>query len=298
MAAIDVDEYRKRYQRSVEAATPKGRPRGSSTTGRSGRTGLAAAADTAAGPGDIGTQVQGLLATALDRTHPVDDRLAAIQALSALEFQGPRFSPYQAEYVDALRTLATDPRATVRRSALEQLAFRQDPYARDLLTHGLEKPADALVPEAVALQYLGHDGHGDAVPIARKVYRRATGAAREEALRILATDPKSEAMLERLMKDKDEKSAIRRLSAAALQELNPERFDRAARRIVADDDEFNEIRSTSLTGLAMQAPADAPAADDTFVQTVAELHKSTRSPAVKASTTNFLRASDVEIDDL
>ncbi|HKY14919.1 MAG TPA: hypothetical protein VJM33_08325 [Microthrixaceae bacterium] len=288
MPAIDVDEYRNRYEQELERTRTQSTRTKGARSYTDGEPGDFIAVDDARD--DLGPRVAQLLAVATDRDRKIDDRLDALQALSALEFLGARFSPYRAEWVSTLRTLAEDPRATVRRSALEQLALRQDPHARELLLTGLDKPASALVPDAVALQFLGHDGHGDAVPAARKVYRRSKGAAREEALRILATDPGSAAMLERLMKDKSEKSSVRRISAAALQDLDPSRFEKAARRVVADDDDFNEIRSTSLTGLALRRTAES-APDDALVQTVTKLHSSSRSPAVKASASRFLAAT-------
>ena len=57
---------------------------------------------------------------------------------------------------------------------------------------------------------------------------------------MLATDPKSEKLLTRLLKDKSEKSSIRRISASGLQSLNPEAFEKAARRIVADEDDYDD----------------------------------------------------------
>jgi HEAT repeat protein len=267
MPSIDVDGYRKTFEQQLKKSKP------------STRTG-----------GDLASQVAGHIGVASDREAPVADRLASLRALAGLEFLGPRFSPFRADYVAALRELATDSRATVRRSALESLALRKDPEGRTLLIRGLERPADALVSEAVALQYLGHDDHGDVVPLARKVYRRASGAARQEALRILATDPGSATLLKRLMADKEERSSIRRLSASALRDLDPDAFEKTARKIVADDGEFNEIRSTVLTALSQQAP-DRPA-DLKLIERVKVLNKRTRSPAMRSSSALFLDAHD------
>lgn len=269
MPAIDVDEYRKAYEQRLKKAAV--------TT--------AEAAEPA--DDDLAAEVTNLIEVASNRKAPLVERVSALRKLGGLEFLGPRFSPFNAVYVAALRTLATDPRATLRRAALESLALRKDPEGRELLIRGLEKPADALVPEAIALQYLGHDDHGEIVPLARKVYRRSKGAAREEALRILATDPESEPTFKRLLNDKKEVSSIRRLSASALQDLNPAAFEKAARRIVVDDSEFNEIRSTSLTALSQQA--DSPA-DSKLVEQVEALHQRARSPAVKSSSARFLDA--------
>ena len=272
MPAINVADYRKHYEQQLSQVTPA----------------AAKGADAAPDHDDLAETFARLVAAASDRGAPVDRRVSALQELAALEFLGPRFSPFKVEYVATLRTLATDRRATVRRSALESLALRKDPEGRALLVRGLEKPAEALVPEAIALQFLSHDDHGEVVPLVRRVYRRSKGAARAEALRILANDPESEALLKRLMTDKSEKSGIRRLSASALQHLNPDTFEKAARRIVADDSEFNEIRSTSLTALSQRA-SDRPA-NAQLVEQVTALHKSARSPALKASSARFLDA--------
>ncbi|MDQ3641928.1 MAG: hypothetical protein M3450_10845 [Actinomycetota bacterium] len=278
MPAIDVDDYRKRYAKSLKGGpAKKGRHSTESVAG-------VAPAD------EVGATFEMQHAVATDRTNSVDERLRALRELAGLEFFGPLFAPYLSEWLAMLRTLARDKKATVRREALQQLALREDPFAREVLARGLEKPSEALVPEVLALQYLGHDSHGDAVPLAKKILRRATGAAREEALRILATDPGSAPMLERLMKDKTERSAVRRISAAALQDLDPERFEKAARRIVADDDDFSEIRSTTLTALALRSAG--PPADEKLAKAVAELKSSSRSVSLKQSASRFLDARD------
>lgn len=286
MPAIDVDEYRKQLELKLGAAEPAKASRA-----------LAMAADpVAAGAEDdeLAARVNDLIARAAARKSKVAERLDALAGLGSLEFLGPQFSPFQAEYTRLLRKLSIDPRATIRRRALERLALRQDPDARDLLIRGLEDPKSALVPEAVALQFLGHDDHGDVVPLAHRVFERASGQAREEALRILATDPSSESLLARLMTDKDEFSSVRRLSATALQELSPETFGTTARQIVVDDDDFNEIRSTALTALSLQTPVHAVDAD--LVNRVAELRDRSRSPRLKASSKRFLDTHGVEGD--
>ena len=98
---------------------------------------------------------------------------------------------------------------------------RQGPLRPGTARQGLQNPEEALVSEAKAIQFLGYDDHAELVPLARQVYQRSTGAAREEALRALATDPQSEKLLTRLLKDKSERSSIRRISASGLQSLNP-----------------------------------------------------------------------------
>ena len=294
---MEVDRFRKQYQRELAKATASkaGQRAGKATAtgGRASAASRARAIKTAPVDEDnLADRVQELLATLRDRKEATSVRVAALQALGALDFLGPRFAPFRADYKQALRELATDPRATLRESALELLAMGKDPYAQDLLVRGLQRPEDAVVSDAKALQFLGYDDHADLAPLARRVFKRATGAAREEALRMLANDPQSERLFTRLLKDKEEKSSIRRISASGLQSLNPQAFERAARKIVADDSDFNEIRATNLAALAHGREAGEKPADPKFVDTVRKLTDSTRSATLRSSSRCFLRSTE------
>jgi hypothetical protein len=290
---MDVERYRKRYEAELAKASAPKRSRAAAPAARS--TPAARAEALRAAPLDeenLADQVGELFATVLDRKEPVAVRLAALQALGAFDFLGAKFDPFRADYKEALRQLATDPRRSIRERALERLAVDKDPYAQDLLTRGLEQPEEALVSEARAMQFLAYDDHAELAPLARKVYKRASGVAREEAVRVLATDPGSEKLLARLMKDKEEKSSIRRISAAGLQSLNPDAFERAARKIVADDDDYNEIRATSLAALAHGRETRDTPADPKFAETVQAVAKKTRSTALRSSSKRYLRATE------
>ena len=141
------------------------------------------------------------------------------------------------------------------------------------------------MPEAKAIQLLGYDDHAEIVPLVREVYKRAKGAAREEALRVLATDPQSERLFTRLLKDKSETAEHPpQLSASGLQSLNPEAFDRAARKIVADEDDYNDIRATSLAALAHGREAREKPVDPKLVETVQKVGETTRSRAMRSAT--------------
>ena len=94
--------------------------------------------------------------------------------------------PWRKPLQEALRAVATDQQRELRAQALELLAIDSDAYAQELLMRGLREPKNALVPEAQAIQLLGYDDHAQVVPLVREVYERATGATREEALRVLA----------------------------------------------------------------------------------------------------------------
>jgi hypothetical protein len=297
---MDPEEYRKRYEGELAKAAAPRQP------GRGRRVGAGAAAEKRTTPAaranaiaavpleeeGLSARVPELFATLRNRAEPLRVRTAALQALAALDFLPTRFEPFRAEYKQALRDVATDPEAELRESALELLAIDKDPYAQELLANGLKRPKDALVSEAKAIQFLGYDDHGEYVPLVRKVYNRAKGAAREEALRVLATDPQSETLFARLLKDKSETTSVRSLSASGLQGLNPEAFEKIARTIVGDDDEDHAIRAASLAALAHGREAREKPVDPKLVETVQRLGETTRSTTLRASARRFLQAME------
>jgi hypothetical protein len=295
---MDIAKYRKRYEAELaKASPPKRRARAAARapTGRKRPSAAARAKDIATAPLDennLEQQVADLLATLRNGEESLTVRIAALDALAALDFLGPRFAPFRADYKQALRDVATDPTPQLRERALELLAIDKDPTAQELLVQGLKRPQDALVPEAKAIQLLGYDDHAEIVPLVRRVYKRAKGAAREEALRVLATDPQSERLFRRLLKDKSEKRSIRRLSASGLQSLNPEAFDRAARTIIADEDDDNDVRATALAALAHGREAREKPVDPKLVETVQKVGESTSSRALRSATRRFLQSTE------
>ena len=294
---IDIAAYRKRYEAELAKAAPPKPPRRAAARAAAERPPSAAARakelETAPFEEDrLPEQVAELLATLRNREEPRTVRLAALRALAALDFLGPRFAPYRADYKQALREVATDPEQELRENALELLAIDKDSYAQELLVKGLKRPKDAVVPEAKAIQLLGYDDHAEIVPLVRRVYKRAKGAAREEALRLLATDPQSERLFTRLLKDKSEQRNIRRISASGLQSLNPEAFERAARKIVADEDDDNAIRTTSLAALAHGRESREKPVDPKLVKTVQKVGETTSSRAVRSASRRFLQSTE------
>jgi hypothetical protein len=289
--------YRKRYEAELAKAAKQEASREAAPAADLAATTPAARAQAIKAapvePDNLGPRVDELLATLRDPEEPAAVRVAALDALAALDFLGPRFAPFRAEYKQALRDVVAEAKGALLVSALELLAMDKDPFAQDLLVRGLENPEEAVVPEPKALQFLGYDDHADVVPLARKVLRRATtDAAREEAVRVLATDPQSRALLTRLLKDKSEKSNVRRISASGLQSLDPDAFERAAQKIVADETDYDEIRATSLAALAHGREARDKPADPKFVDTVQKLSQKTRSRAMRSSIQRFLRSTE------
>lgn len=227
--------------------------------------------------GDLPTAIPALLAILADAAQPEALRLAALDSLKAAAFIVTAFAPYRAEFLETLHKILREAGEELRGRALETLAIEKDKDAQALLVKGLRDPAKALVPPAVALQYLGYDDHGGYEEVVRDVVAKSDDdSVRFEGLRLLAGDPKSSPLFERLFSDKNEKSEIRRLGAAALQMLAPDRFEKAARKILADDKDYDEIRATALGALTHVREFARARADPKLVAKVDELRGKAR----------------------
>lgn len=227
--------------------------------------------------GDLPTAIPALITILADAKQPEELRASALDSLKAAAFVVTAFAPYRAEFLETLHKTLPKAGQALRERALEALAIEKDKDAQALLVKGLQDPAKALVPPAVALQYLGYDDHGGYEAVVRDVVAKSDNDdVRYEGLRLLASDPKSSKLFERLFSDKDEKSEIRRLGAVALQMLAPDTFEKLARRIVADDKDYDEIRATALGALTHVREFARARADPKLVARVDELRSKTR----------------------
>lgn len=241
--------------------------------------------------GDIGA----MIATLRDPAADPAARLNAIDAIGAARFMGPQFAPYEEQYRDALRQVATDPNEQVRRRALEVLALEGDGFARDLLVESLRGPDQTLVSDAKAIQLLGHDAHGDYAPLVRDMIERGVDdAALAEGLRLLASDPASAEMFQTLLSDRSAPRFVRKLAAKGLQVVKPEAFEAAAREIVADDDEDDDLRAAILSALGHAGDQAAARADPDFAARVGEVAESTPSENLRETAQQFIKSSEAQ----
>src|SRR5690348_11464607 len=204
-----------------------------------------------------------------DRSSPQAVRLAALRALQSASFSVVKFAPCRPDYLTALRSLMEDPDPEIRQRVLGILAREQDGYAQQRLLEGLQHPDKALVPPEKALQLLSYDIHADAYPVAREIVNNPPSPdAKREALRLLAGDASSVPTFESILQSKDEPVEMRRLSASALHALAPKKMQQYARDIVLDQNESDEMKTTSLTALTHFGNEEAVAQDDALQKTV------------------------------
>ncbi len=204
--------------------------------------------------------MRALITVLADQADDARVRRAAQGALEELSFAVGDFAPYDADYRGALRTAATDPDPQLAEGALEVLALGQDEYAQRLLVQGLEDPSTAVVSRLRALQFLGYDLHSGHYPMLRRIVEEAADPEeRTTALRLLAADSGSAALLERIVADRSENVQARTVSAIALNAQDPDAFASTARAIVLDAEDNDDLRAVCLTALTVvPAPADGP----------------------------------------
>jgi hypothetical protein len=222
-----------------------------------------------------------------DRSEPIEVRLAALQTLQAASFSVMTFESCRNDYIAALRAVAEDPDPELRQRVLGILAREKDGYAEQKLLEGLKDPSKALLKPEKALQLLGNNVHGEAYSVARDIVNNPPNpVAKREALRLLAADAASAPMFEKVLRDKDEVSENRQISAAALQAIAPDKMREHAREILLDPKDYKEIQATSLTALT-QFGNQGLADDQTLMKHINKLRENA-STILKQSARRFL----------
>src|SRR3954468_4173432 len=128
---------------------------------------VAALAEVPLAVSDSDADLQAMLSVLRNRDEPEEVRLAALQSLQAASFSVIAFEACRAEYMAALREVATYPDPELRQRVLGLLAREKDGFAQKKLLAGLQNPEKALVPPEKALQLLSYDVHAEAYKIAR-----------------------------------------------------------------------------------------------------------------------------------
>ena len=222
-----------------------------------------------------------------DRNEPIKVRLAALQSIQAASFSVIAFESCRPDYLAALREIVDDPDPELRQRVLGILARENDSYVQQRLLDGLQNPAKALVPPEKALQLLSYDVHAESYSVARDIVDNPPNPdAKREALRILAADPNSAPVFEKLLTDKDESREVRQISAAALQATKPRRFQERARQMLLDKDEYDDIQATALTALTQFGDKEV-GQDQELMKQVDKLGKG-KSAKVKKTARRFL----------
>jgi hypothetical protein len=254
---MDVNDYRKAYEAELAANAAAGAARVAGPTlgavAEDAHRGQASDKPSGSSPRtDLSEKIPRLLAILRDAAQPVAARIAALKAISAARFLGGPFAPYRVDFLNTLRQIAQPGiDAALCESALAILAVEKDPDTQQRLRSGLQAPQSALVSPATALQLLSYDDHANLADLALDIFHKAVDlGTKEAALRVLATDAKSQDLFTKLLQDKSQPRSLRALSATGLNFLNPQKFAEVARNIVEDHSDFEDIRASALGALA------------------------------------------------
>jgi len=224
-----------------------------------------------------------------DAANPPDRRLALLNLLQEISFRMVGYPAKRPEYLAVLRSIIEDSDSQLRRVAIGILAREKDDYVQRRLVDGLEGRSKALVPAAKAIQFLAYDVHSEYFPIAKRIVEDPPNrGAKVEAVRLLAADPSARDLLVRILEDRSEKPEVKMAAAVALQSLDPEEFERQARRIVLDDDEDDQLRALSLSGLTYFGNPAARNEDNELARRVESLNSQSRSRSVKKAAAGYL----------
>jgi hypothetical protein len=224
-----------------------------------------------------------------EAAQPSDRRRAVLNLLQEISFRMVGFPAKRPEYLAVLRSIIEDPDSQLRRVAIGILAREKDDYVQRRLVDGLEGKSKALVPAAKAIQFLAYDVHSEYFPIAKQIVENPPNrGAKVEALRLLAADPSAKDLLVRILGDRNEKPEVKMAAAIALQSLDPEEFERQARRIVLDDDEDDQLRALALNALTYFGNPAARAEDDELARRVEGLNSQSRSRSMKKAAAGYL----------
>lgn len=235
--------------------------------------------------------VRALLGIAAQPSLERDVRLAALQQLGVAEFHPKRFAEFHADYIELLRRLATDPDGKLREAALDRLTLKNDPEAQKLLEQTLRKERKAVVPHAVAVQFLARDNHGSALPLFRELAETGPRAVREQALQALASDSKSAGLFERIATDKDERPALREIAALNLSQAAPARFAKMARQVVLDQSDADRVRAAAASAIALSGSDAKRMLTPKFAKALDAAGAATQSRSLKSSLDRLRRAA-------
>lgn len=279
---MNVDDYRKAYAAEVEKA--KASPETNEFVLKSkpaGTAGLEA-------PG--GSGILNEIAVFRDSSQPTEIRVAALRNVQTAKFMGPGFAPFRAAHLDALRAVASEDKdQELRRRALEVLALEKDDVARQLLLKGFEDPGSALVSVAKTVQLLANDDHGVAIPLAHKVVAGTYDVgAKEEALRVLASDPAAGSVFAGILSDRSQPQQLRSVSASGLREVDPKQFEQLAQNIIVDAAEDDEVRANCLGALNHLLGYSAKV-DPGFAETLSKLDLTGKSDGLRTAAARYLQ---------
>ena len=227
-----------------------------------------------------------------DEAFPVKMKLSALEIVQGLKFSSPVIWNLKSELNNTLRSLIEDKNKTLRHKAIEMLAVDKDEVVQRRLMDQLRGNSKAVIGTTKAIKLLGYDVHGDHYELLREIVKESPSkSAKKEALRILATDPSSKDLLTEILQDKNENREIRQICAAALNSLAPDEFEDKAIEIVLDENDYDDIRATSINVLQQYAKPSKLQSQPKLNEQIKSLSEKASSKALKRAAKQYINKS-------
>jgi hypothetical protein len=224
-----------------------------------------------------------LLEVIANTKAPIAMRLQAISRINVISFDRKAFAPYHADYIRVLKQLRTDRSAEIRRSAFRGLSLSLDPDTRSMLHESLSASGKKLIPDKAAVTLLAFDDHVSSREVLRTKAEDSNEAVRLAALRGLAGDTRSAALLEKVTENSAESAKVRETAALSLKVAAPQRFAKVARKIVTDETEDRDLRAVAMSALAHGAEVRNIAQSAAFEKKLDAVAEETKSRSLKKS---------------
>ena len=194
--------------------------------------------------------VRTLFELAGNRAEPAELRAGVLRILRQLRFSSVLLNQNRAQYIETLRPLIDESDPTLRQDALEMLAQEKDEYVQRRLLESVTSGTPIATTMEKTVQLLGYDIHAEHFPVLRRIATEAPSPeTRREAVRLLASDPDSTDLLKQIFRDRNEDQQVRRASANGYLSLDPQGFEQAAKAVVFDQGEDDDVRAASLSAL-------------------------------------------------
>lgn len=232
-----------------------------------------------------------------DKKAPADLRKEALRTIETISFTSPIFPSLKPDIIQVFRGLITDHEQEIRRDAIAYLAKSKDEFVQRALINGLQKPEEALVPEELAVHFLGYDIHAGIYPLLQEIVKKSSNNnSRSEALYLLAGDPLAKSLLLDIFNNRRERFDIRKNSLMALRHQSPTDFLDIAQKTVIDDQESENIRAISLNAISQYSGA-AGKIDKQFINQLEKTDLQSLSNELASGVRSFLEIQNNNEDN-
>ncbi|WP_281631550.1 tyrosinase family protein [Flavobacterium luteolum] len=221
------------------------------------------------------------------KVHP-DLRKQAFRTIQILAFSSPIFPLLKPEVIETFRGLIRDNNIEIRKLACGYLAKNKDEFIQRNLLNGIKNPAEAFLPEDLAVHLLGYDDHAAIYPELRKILEHSSNNdSRSEAAFLLAGDPLAQSLLLNVANNSKERFDVRKNSMLSLKEQNSNGFLKIAKDIILDNNENDQIRT--LTIKTIDSDFDNKIIDEQFIGKLKEIKKEQVSKDLSKGIKSFIK---------